>query len=84
MNKTHAYLKKKETGITSLILAPTKELSEQILTHLKDLSEYMEIKPKVLFVTGKKTLDYENPEIYNDVNIVIATPGKCNLIFIHF
>lgn len=36
----------------------------------------MDIKPKVLFITGKKTLDYENLEIYKDVNIIIATPGK--------
>ncbi len=57
-----------------LILAPTRELAQQILNHLKDIAKYTDIK--LAAVIGGLSSEKQERLLANQPEIVVATPGR--------
>ncbi|MGO2478103.1 MAG: DEAD/DEAH box helicase [Pseudoalteromonas sp.] len=58
----------------ALILAPTRELAEQIANNVKDYAKYIELKTVCLF--GGVSLAGQANGLKEGVDIVVATPGR--------
>ena len=58
----------------ALILAPTRELAEQIANNVKDLAKYTSLKTVCLF--GGVNLAGQANGLKDGVDIVVATPGR--------
>lgn len=58
----------------ALILAPTRELAEQIANNVKDYAKYTELKTVCLF--GGVSLAGQENGLKEGVDIVVATPGR--------
>lgn len=68
-----------EKSTQALILAPTRELAEQIKTVVKALSAYMGIE--VVLCVGGVPLRTNTNELRNKPHVVVATTGRaCDLI----
>lgn len=76
ISNTIQWMKGNSNGITTMIMCPTKELASQIFDQFQQLIKNLEVKPKALVITGKKTVDFDNETLYLGVNIIITTPGK--------
>jgi ATP-independent RNA helicase DbpA len=61
--------------ISSLIIAPTRELANQIANELKKLAKF---KPniKILTLTGGSPMRVQANSLRHGANIIIATPGR--------
>ncbi|MDQ0475886.1 DEAD/DEAH box helicase [Chryseobacterium sp. MDT2-18] len=62
-------------NIQTVILSPTRELSQQIFNNLKDFAKYI---PEVSFVllTGGNTVKSQIEELKSPTHIIVATPGR--------
>lgn len=71
---------KKKIGATSpvaaLILAPTRELAQQITGSLYRFGEFLESKVSVLTVIGGESIEQQTRVLAGGVDIVVATPGR--------
>ena len=65
----------KENHVQALILAPTRELSEQIQNVCNSLSIYTEIKSYLLIGGNSRSNDMKNLE-KNNYHVIIGTPGR--------
>jgi|EP00927_Polykrikos_kofoidii_P066599 ATP-dependent RNA helicase DDX6/DHH1 len=61
-------------AIQGLILVPTRELALQTSSVVKELGKYMDIQCMVS--TGGTSLREDIMRFYNEVHIVVATPGR--------
>ncbi len=60
--------------IRSLILAPTRELAEQIATNIQDYCKYVDIKTLAVF-GGVKMISQQR-HLEQGIDILVATPGR--------
>ena len=60
---------------TALILAPTRELASQLSQHLKDLCEGLEVRPRIVTVTGGLSILKQQRQLEN-ADILVGTPGR--------
>ncbi|WP_226065458.1 DEAD/DEAH box helicase [Kaistella polysaccharea] len=61
--------------IQTLILSPTRELSQQIYNNLKDLGKYMP-EVSIVLLTGGNTVKSQVEELKSTPQIIVATPGR--------
>lgn len=60
--------------VQALVLAPTRELSQQIARELKKLGKYTEAK--VLAIFGGQSINVQLEELRRGVHVVVGTPGR--------
>jgi ATP-dependent RNA helicase DDX24/MAK5 len=60
---------------TALILAPTRELAHQLVTHISDLTRACANRPKLAKVTGGLSIQKQLRQLA-DASIVVGTPGR--------
>lgn len=70
----HKLFKKKGTGIQALILAPTRELAQQIDEQFWSLGYHTGISSATVY--GGSDWAVQERALKNGVNIVVATPGR--------
>ncbi|QUJ70075.1 DEAD/DEAH box helicase (plasmid) [Photobacterium sp. GJ3] len=58
----------------ALILAPTRELAEQIARNVSDYSQYLDLKVTAVF--GGKKMSSQEKQLESGVDILVATPGR--------
>ena len=63
------------TTVQTLILSPTRELSQQIYNNLKDLAKYMP-EISIVLLTGGNTVKSQVEELKSAPQIIVATPGR--------
>ncbi|WP_312819743.1 DEAD/DEAH box helicase [Kaistella carnis] len=63
------------TTVQTLILAPTRELSQQIYNNLKDLAKYMP-EISIVLLTGGNTVKSQVEELKSAPQVIVATPGR--------
>eukprot|EP00944_MAST-04C_sp_MAST-4C-sp1_P010349 g10349.t1 len=63
-----------EEGPLALILAPTRELVQQINSECKKLAQFTNIR--ALSVVGGQSIDQQATSIRNGVHLISATPGR--------
>src|SRR5574344_1277394 len=68
-------LKEKEFKIQALILAPTRELANQIAQNLRNLSRHIH-NVKVLTLCGGVPFKPQVVSLQHNAHIVVATPGR--------
>ncbi|KAJ9661421.1 ATP-dependent RNA helicase [Neophaeococcomyces mojaviensis] len=75
--ESQATAKKQQSvkGISTLILAPTRELAHQISKHLTALCEGLDQRPRLATVTGGLSVLKQQRQL-ETANIVVATPGR--------
>lgn len=61
-------------GPYALILAPTRELVQQIEREIRKLSKYLDIR--VMYVIGGEDIQDQQLEISRGIEILVATPGR--------
>merc|ERR1740121_2455121 len=67
-----------KNSIQGLILVPTRELALQTSSVVKELGKHMNVQCMVS--TGGTSLREDIMRLYNEVHIVVATPGRvCDL-----
>ncbi|MFC6268956.1 DEAD/DEAH box helicase [Frigoriflavimonas asaccharolytica] len=62
-------------NIQTLILAPTRELAQQIFNNIKDFAKYLPEISTVL-LTGGNTVKSQVEELKDNPQIIVATPGR--------
>lgn len=62
-----------ELGKKSLIVTPTRELTRQVASHIRDIGRYMDVK--VAEVYGGMPYKSQIKRV-KDANIIVATPGR--------
>jgi len=61
-------------GPYALVLAPTRELVQQIASEVKKLAKHTDVR--VMFVIGGESIQDQQLELNQGVEILIATPGR--------
>ena len=61
--------------VQTLILSPTRELSQQIYTNLTDFAKYMP-EVSIVLLTGGNTVKSQVEELKSAPQIIVATPGR--------
>lgn len=75
----HSILQNKTQGIHSLIICPTRELSQQITSVIEVLTKDLDIR--FACVIGGEDIEKQIQKINDSVNIIIGTPGRiCDLL----
>lgn len=64
----------KVKSTSGLIIAPTRELAQQISQHLKEAAKFMELN--IVCITGGLSLDKQLRLLKYTPDIVVATPGR--------
>lgn len=62
-------------NIQTVILSPTRELSQQIFNNLKDFAKYIP-EISIVLLTGGNTVKSQIEELKSPTHIVVATPGR--------
>ena len=60
--------------IQALILVPTRELAQQYVSEIADVSRYTEVAPFAMF--GGFDVDIQRAKLKHGVHILVATPGR--------
>ncbi len=61
--------------VQTLILSPTRELSQQIFNNLTDFAKYMP-EVSIVLLTGGNTVKSQVEELKSAPQIIVATPGR--------
>lgn len=61
--------------VQTLILSPTRELSQQIYTNLTEFAKYMP-EVSIVLLTGGNTVKSQVEELKSAPQIIVATPGR--------
>ena len=61
--------------VQTLILSPTRELSQQIYTNLTDFAKYIP-EVSIVLLTGGNTVKSQVEELKSAPQIIVATPGR--------
>jgi ATP-dependent RNA helicase SrmB len=64
----------RDTGTVALILAPTRELARQVLSHCRKLCKFTHLQSNV--ITGGAEFKYQKALLRKNPEILIATPGR--------
>lgn len=64
----------RQRPIRALILTPTRELAAQILSNIKEYSEFLDLKSTVIF--GGVNQNPQVTQLRQGVDILVATPGR--------
>jgi ATP-dependent RNA helicase SrmB len=67
-------LPSRKSGIRALILAPTRELAQQIFKQCQQLTEFTDLKTGI--ITGGDDFRLQQNMLRKNTEIVIATPGR--------
>lgn len=67
-------LDRPQTGLNALIIAPTRELSEQILTVLNQFSKGTKIRSIAIY--GGVSMSGQQHRLRQGVNVIVACPGR--------
>ncbi|MGA9212648.1 DEAD/DEAH box helicase [Kaistella sp.] len=59
----------------TVILSPTRELSQQIFNNLKDFAKYIP-EVSIVLLTGGNTVKSQIEELKSPAHIIVATPGR--------
>jgi ATP-dependent RNA helicase DeaD len=62
-------------NVQTLILSPTRELSQQIYNNLKDFAKYIP-EVSIVLLTGGNTVKSQVEELKSSPQIIVATPGR--------
>ncbi len=62
-------------NVQTLILSPTRELSQQIYNNLKDFAKYIP-EASIVLLTGGNTVKSQVEELKSSPQIIVATPGR--------
>ncbi|QBO57781.1 DEAD/DEAH box helicase [Chryseobacterium salivictor] len=62
-------------NIQTVILSPTRELSQQIFNNLKDFAKYIP-EVSIVLLTGGNTVKSQIEELKSPTHIIVATPGR--------
>lgn len=62
-------------AVQTLILSPTRELSQQIYNNLTDFAKYMP-EVSIVLLTGGNTVKSQVEELKSTPQIIVATPGR--------
>lgn len=60
--------------IQALILVPTRELAQQYVSEIADVSQFSEVAPFAMF--GGFDMDIQRAKLKDGVHILVATPGR--------
>ncbi len=60
--------------IQALILVPTRELAQQYVSEIADVSKYSDVAPFAMF--GGFDMDIQRAKLKDGVHILVATPGR--------
>ena len=63
------------TTVQTLILSPTRELSQQIYNNLTDFAKYVP-EVSIVLLTGGNTVKSQVEELKSTPQIIVATPGR--------
>lgn len=63
------------SNIQTLILSPTRELSQQIYNNLKEFGKYLP-EVSIVLLSGGNSLKSQIEELKSPTHIVVATPGR--------
>jgi len=64
----------RDSGTMALILAPTRELARQVLSHCRKLCKFTHLQANV--ITGGAEFKYQKALLRKNPEILIATPGR--------
>ena len=70
--RQHTFSNQKDPRI--LILVPTRELVIQVVEEIRKLTTYMSVR--VLGVYGGTNINNQKQQLYNGLDILVATPGR--------
>ena len=65
----------KNDNVQTVILSPTRELSQQIYTNLTEFAKYIP-EINVVLLTGGNTVKSQTEELKSPTHIIVATPGR--------
>ena len=65
-----------KSKIKTLVLTPTRELTQQVSLTFSNFSTYFEKKPKVVSIIGGESIGDQLLEIQKGCDVVVATPGR--------
>jgi len=65
-----------ETAVHTLVLAPTRELAEQVGDFFKRYAKYSPKKVKIACVIGGRSHQNQVNDVANGAAVVVATPGR--------
>eukprot|EP00124_Ichthyophonus_hoferi_P001152 Ihof_evm9s54 gene=Ihof_evmTU9s54 len=66
----------KTRGVRGLIMVPTKELCDQALRHVRELTAYCSKQVKVVAISSNVDLATQKPALLDKPDILIATPSR--------
>ena len=65
----------KNDNVQTVILSPTRELSQQIYTNLTEFAKYIP-EINIVLLTGGNTVKSQTEELKSPTHIIVATPGR--------
>lgn len=65
----------KNDNVQTVILSPTRELSQQIYTNLTEFAKYIP-EINIVLLTGGNTVKSQTEELKSSTHIIVATPGR--------
>ena len=65
----------KNDNVQTVILSPTRELSQQIYTNLTEFAKYIP-EINIVLLTGGNTVKSQAEELKSPTHIIVATPGR--------
>lgn len=65
----------KKDNVQTVILSPTRELSQQIYTNLTEFAKYIP-EINIVLLTGGNTVKSQTEELKPPTHIIVATPGR--------
>lgn len=63
-------------SVRALVLAPTRELAQQVAEAFERFEQYMPSKIGVTVVVGGEDIQYQLRDLRRGVDVVVATPGR--------
>jgi superfamily II DNA/RNA helicase len=72
----HQMAHEKHSGITTLIIVPTRELAKQIDQQIQGFSYFIPVTSITIYGGGSSDWEKQKKAIKEGVDIIVATPGK--------
>ncbi len=62
--------------VRALVLAPTRELAQQVADTFEEFEQYMPRDVGVTAIIGGESIEFQRRHLRNGVQVVVATPGR--------
>jgi len=62
--------------VRALVLAPTRELAQQVADTFEEFEQYMPREIGVTAIIGGESIEFQRRHLRNGVQVVVATPGR--------